>query len=72
MVLLSGDLANIPMEFQETSSKEELAKHHQDLVRVVDEFVPIAQQVFYLPGNVSCGIFVKSCSKSSVLHEIVL
>ena len=52
MVLLSGDLANIPMEFQDTSSKEELAKHHQDLDRVVEEFVPVAEQVFYIPGNV--------------------
>lgn len=59
VILLSGDLANIPMEIQDTSTKEELAKHYQDLVRVTDEFVPLAKQVFYIPGNVSLKTFAK-------------
>ena len=53
VVLLSGDLANFPMEKMTTASEDELKEQHQILDRVVSEFLPLAKQVFYIPGNVN-------------------
>ena len=53
VVLLSGDLANFPMEKMTAVSQDELKEQHQILDRVVSEFLPLAKQVFYIPGNVN-------------------
>lgn len=75
VVVLSGDLANIPMELQLTSTDEELAKHHQDLTRVVKQFVPLAKQVFYIPGNVSLIVkllFLSVCDAMITVHVLFI
>lgn len=53
VVLLSGDLANCPMEKMSSITPQELAEHHGLLERVVNEFLPLARHVYFIPGNVS-------------------
>lgn len=58
MVLVSGDIANMPMDIDNTATAEEVAKHHSHLEQVVKEFTTISTRVYYVPGNVSLSISV--------------
>ena len=51
VLLLSGDIANAPMDWSLTQEEQE--KHKRDLEAVVDSFCQISDRVFYIPGNVS-------------------
>ncbi len=53
MVLLSGDLANCPMEKMSSLTPQEMAEQHGLLEKVVNEFIPVAKRVYFIPGNVS-------------------
>lgn len=52
VVLISGDVANVPLDQYHTASKELLQEHHDILLRIVTEFVPVAEKVYFIPGNV--------------------
>ena len=52
LVLISGDIANVPLELYRTASKEQLQEQHDNLQRIVDDFVAVASQVYFVPGNV--------------------
>lgn len=65
MVLVSGDIANMPMDIDNTATAEEVAKHHSHLEQVVKEFTTISTRVYYVPGNVSLSISVFPLSTSS-------
>ena len=52
LVLISGDIANIPPEQYHTDSKELLKEHHDNLLRIVVDFVSVAEKVYFIPGNV--------------------
>ena len=52
VVLISGDIANVPLDQYYTASKELLQEHHDILLRIVTEFVPVAEKVYFIPGNV--------------------
>lgn len=54
IVLLSGDLANIPVEcYADNGPQETFDEHGQHLEKIVNEFVSVAPKVYYIPGNVS-------------------
>ncbi len=53
MVLLSGDLANVPMENMTSLTQVELEEQHALSHKVVSEFLPLAKQIYFIPGNVS-------------------
>ena len=50
-MLLSGDIANMPMN--PSAPDKEVEKFHGDLDEVVQSFVAISSKVYYIPGNVS-------------------
>lgn len=52
VVLISGDIANIPLDQYQTASKELLQEHHDILLRICLEFVSVAERVYFVPGNV--------------------
>ena len=53
VVLLSGDLADMPLELCYTAPPDEVRAQHMLLDKVLEEFVPLASKVYYIPGNVS-------------------
>ena len=53
VVLISGDVANVPLDQYHTAPKELLQEHHDILVRIATDFVPVAEKVYFVPGNVS-------------------
>ncbi len=53
MVLISGDVANVPLDQYHTASKELLQEHHDILVRITEDFRSVAEKVYFIPGNVS-------------------
>lgn len=56
MILLSGDIANMPMEYgydtseEADKSRKESYKDFQELLKAVSA---INEKVYYIPGNVS-------------------
>jgi len=53
VVLISGDVANIPLDSYHTASKELQQEHHDHLERITLDFVSFAEKVYFIPGNVS-------------------
>jgi len=52
LVLISGDLANIPLEKYHTAS-EELNKEHEKHMKIIAEyFMGVSKEIYYIPGNV--------------------
>ena len=52
LVLVSGDIANVPYELCHSASAE-LRKEHDDHVqRIVTEFAAVTERVYFIPGNV--------------------
>ena len=57
IVLLSGDIANIPVECYANNGPQEVFDEHQrHLEKIVQEFTPVASKVYFLPGNVSARV----------------
>lgn len=52
VVFISGDIAHIPHEQYHTASKELQQQQHDNLQRIVMDFVPMAEKVYFIPGNV--------------------
>ncbi len=62
VVLLSGDLANVPMENMTSLTTLELEEQHALVHKVVSEFLPISKHIYFIPGNVSSRVLlVLSC-----------
>ena len=53
VVLISGDVANVPLDQYHTASEQLLQEHHDILVRITTDFLPLAEKVYFVPGNVS-------------------
>ncbi len=53
MVLISGDVANMPLDQYHMAPKELLQEHHDNLVRITEDFLSVAERVYFVPGNVS-------------------
>ena len=51
-VLVSGDIANIPLEQYHTASEELQQEHRDHLQRIVLEFQSFTEKVYFVPGNV--------------------
>ncbi|XP_064394727.1 uncharacterized protein LOC135341964 isoform X2 [Halichondria panicea] len=51
VVLLSGDLANVPMENMTSLTTLELEEQHALVHKVVSEFLPISKHIYFIPGN---------------------
>lgn len=56
------------MEDMSLASEHQLQEHHQMLDKVVTEFVPMAKQVFYIPGNVSSWMQPVKLHSSDVFY----
>ena len=70
VVLVSGDIANMAMDVDNTATPEDVAKHHSHLEQVVKEFATITTKVYYVPGNVSfclCTRFPLALAGSKLL-----
>ena len=53
LVLISGDITNIPLDKYHTASAE-LNKEHEEHMKIITEsFLGISEKVYYIPGNVS-------------------
>ena len=52
VVFISGDIANIPVEFYNTASKELQKEHEEHLKSITKSFKSIAGSVYFIPGNV--------------------
>ncbi len=53
IALVSGDLADMPLELCHSAPPEETRDQHMLLDKVLEEFSPLASKVYYVPGNVS-------------------
>ena len=53
IVLLSGDISDLPVELYYTATQEENDQYHKLLDKIVEEFVPLDKNIYYIPGNVS-------------------
>jgi Icc-related predicted phosphoesterase len=51
VVLISGDIANAPMDWNLTEEQEK--QYQKDLQVVVDSFTSVKSRVYFIPGNVS-------------------
>ena len=51
MILLSGDIANMPMEYD--LPQEETDKYYKDMETVINSVSSIQSNMYYIPGNVS-------------------
>ncbi|CAI8056082.1 hypothetical protein GBAR_LOCUS30551 [Geodia barretti] len=49
VVLISGDIANAPMDWNLTAEQEE--QYQKDLQVVVDSFTSVKSRVYFIPGN---------------------
>ena len=50
--MLSGDLADMPLQKRYTATQEETGKQHRLLDKTVQAFQPLASKIYYIPGNV--------------------
>ena len=57
IVLLSGDIANVPFELYHTAPQELLKEHHDHLEQITSGFLSVADKVFFVPGNVCSLLF---------------
>jgi hypothetical protein len=57
IVLISGDVANIPEDQFHTASKEMQQEQHDNLQRIVTDFRAVAERVYFIPGNVSLILY---------------
>ena len=55
VVLVSGDIANAPMDWSLTQEQQE--KYRKDMEAVLDTTAQITDKIYFIPGNV--GIFHK-------------
>ena len=53
VVLISGDVSNVPMKVGQTASEEVQKEHHDHLHRIVNDFVSVTEKVYFVAGNVS-------------------
>ncbi len=53
VVLVSGDIANVPLTEYHTASQELVKKHEEHLKTITESFLSISPKVYYIPGNVS-------------------
>ncbi len=60
IALVSGDLADMPLELCHSAPPEETKAQHMLLDKVLEAFSPLASKVYYVPGNVS-GVLSYSC-----------
>ncbi|XP_064405330.1 uncharacterized protein LOC135350462 isoform X2 [Halichondria panicea] len=51
IALVSGDLADMPLELCHSAPPEETRDQHMLLDKVLEEFSPLASKVYYVPGN---------------------
>jgi len=51
LILLTGDIANMPMEYN--LPQEETDKYYQDMQTVINSVSSIQSNMYYIPGNVS-------------------
>ena len=56
IILISGDIADIPVESYHTASKELLKEHHENVERITADFLSVSEKVYFIPGNVSFNI----------------
>ena len=55
MILVSGDIADMPMDYGfDTSSEAEKfkASYYEDMLKVLEELNKIHHILYYIPGNV--------------------
>ena len=70
IVLLSGDIANVPVECYGNGGPQEVFdEHRQHLEKIVHEFLPIATKVYYIPGNVRWLPVVTFCMSISITNR---
>jgi len=50
---LSGDLADMPLELCYTAPPDETRAQHLLLEKILEEFEPVCDKLYYIPGNVS-------------------
>ena len=51
LVLLSGDIANMPMDFD--LPLEDIDKYTKDMEKMINSIASIQPNMYYIPGNVS-------------------
>lgn len=56
VILLSGDIANMPMEYD--LPQEETDKYYKDMEAVITSVSSIQSNMYYIPGNVSNWLHV--------------
>ena len=59
MILLSGDIANMPMEYN--LPQEETDKYYKDMEAVISSVSGIQSNMYYIPGNVSDWLMLRLC-----------
>ena len=57
VILLSGDIANMPMDYD--LPQEETDKYYKDMETVVNSVSSIQPNMYYIPGNVSSALHVQ-------------
>ena len=58
MVLVSGDIADGPMDWE--LSEQEVEKIRHDLEAIVQSFTTVSSNVYYIPGNVRQYSYIES------------
>lgn len=59
--LVSGDIADMPLELCHCAPPEEVWAQHKLLDKVLEDITPLADKVYYIPGNVSYYPYKCSC-----------
>ena len=52
IVLVSGDIANVPADCYGKGPQEVFDENQRELEKIVNEFTSVASRVYYVPGNV--------------------
>lgn len=52
VVLISGDIANFPIEKYYKDDQALELEHHEILLKITAEFISVAEKVYFIPGNV--------------------
>lgn len=66
MILLSGDVANMPMKYD--LPQEETDKYYKDMEAVISSVSSIQSNMYYIPGNVSNDLHIDRTQCLSKAH----